>query len=185
MTAAVIFVEEEYMRIVLLALLQKISPGGNFIVVSHSGKSDLRRSFPRKIGAWNHPEDVPFIVLHDNDGGTCTELKAELIKAVPAARLGRTKIRIVMNCLESWYLGDLMAIELAGLITSKERIRIASKAKFRDPDLLVNAKQEFFRLHNECGQLLLAQTIGPHLDPDRNASRSFNMLMGTIKAISD
>lgn len=179
MTSLVVFVEEPSARIVVEHVLARLLPGKHVIIVQHEGKSDLKASFSRKIAAWQHPKAVPFIVLHDNDGSDCATLKHELTELVTLRCRARTRVRIVMQCLESWYLGDPTALEASGLVKPTIARKIENSQKFRNPDRLVNAKDEFFRLHTERGQLALARRIAPHLDPQRSRSHSFRLLART------
>lgn len=171
MTLLVVFAEEPSAAIVVEELAKVRVPDRNIIVVRHEGKSDLRESYPRKIAAWRHPEDARFIILHDNDGAVCRDRKADLTSAIPRQYLQRTRVRLVMQELEAWYLGAPAALQLAGVI---ERADILERrAKFRDPDVLANAKQEFYRVTSLRGQLELARRIGPHLGRCQNRSNSF------------
>jgi hypothetical protein len=185
MTVAVIFVEEESAKIDVDVLAQRILSDRSVKVLSHEGKSDLKSSFPRKIGSWQHPARVPFIVLHDNDGGDCEKLKKRLIGLVPPQRRPRTHIRIVMQCLECWYLADPRALAKADLIKSAKAEDMLRAARFRDPDRLVSAKQEFFRLHDQPGQLALARAIAPYLDIGNQRSRSFALFVRTLQNLVD
>ena len=58
MTALVVFVEEASARIVVESLLHRMLPDQASIVVQHEGKGDLVKSYPRKIGAWEHPSGM-------------------------------------------------------------------------------------------------------------------------------
>lgn len=184
MTALVVFVEEASARIVVEALLQRLLPDGSCIVVPHDGKGDLVKSYPRKIGAWEYPKSVPFIVLHDNDGGDCAILKKRLTHLVPPRKKSRTRIRIVMQSLEAWYLGDFEALAAAGLIKPEKAKQLNGNAKFRNPDRVTNAKEEFFRLHDESGQMAVARLIAPHLNFDRNRSHSFKIFVQTVRDLT-
>ena len=184
MTALVVFVEEPSARIVVETMMRRVLPGQHVIIVEHEGRSDLQTSFPRKIAAWGHPRGVPFIVNHDNDGNDCTALKKKLTARAPARRRPRTRIRIVMQCLESWYLGDAQALVEAKLIKPPKAREIENSAKFRNPDRIVNAKQEFFRLHDERGLLAVARLIAPYLDVDRNRSISFKMFVQAVRTLT-
>ena len=173
-------VEEASARIVIEDLVQRLLPAKKAIVIPHEGKSDLQTSFPRKLLAWRHPPALPFIILHDNDNADCTQLKSTLAQKIPPACQGRTRIRLVMQSLESWYLGDFQALCDAGLIKQERAAKLSRSAKFKDPDGLANPKQEFMRLHQEVGQLMLARQIAPHLSPDRNRSKSFGVFIRTV-----
>jgi len=183
MTDLVVFVEERSAGIVVQTIAARIAPERKVIVVEHEGKQDLRRSFPRKIQAWRHPAQVPFVILHDNDSGDCSALKQGLFSAIPSAKRPRTKIRIVMQHLEAWYLGDAKALVAAGLLTSARADSLANSSKFRDPDQLANAKQELKKLLKETGQILLARKIAPHMDLELNTSQSYRLFISTLKQI--
>ena len=86
-----------------------------------------------------------------------------------------------MQELESWYLGDPQALEQAGLLKIGQGRVIAAKRKYRNPENLNNAKQEFQRLVKQKGQLSLARQIAPHLDLSRNSSVSFKHFVEALK----
>jgi hypothetical protein len=123
------------------------------------------------------------MVLRDNDGADCFDLKRRLLSKVPSDRINRTRVRIVMQCLECWYLGDFGAMVASGLIDTKRGEQLRNKAKFRRPDAISNAKHEFLQLHDVRGQLLIARQIGPHLDLDQNKSDSFRLFVSTARAL--
>lgn len=83
MSFLVVMVEEASARIVVEALLPRLFPEHDIKVLSHEGKRELEMSFPRKIGAWQFPVDTRFLILRDNDGGDCRQLKSRLTKLVP------------------------------------------------------------------------------------------------------
>jgi hypothetical protein len=85
-----------------------------------------------------------------------------------------------MHELESWYLGDFHAIAAAGLIPKEKIDGWANKAKYRDPERLTNAKQEFKRLVGARGQIELANLIGPHLKLNTNRAKSFHNFVSAL-----
>jgi Domain of unknown function (DUF4276) len=180
-----VFTEEESAQWVVEALAARYVPDTNVRVLRHRGKDELEKSFPRKLKAIVHPADARFIVLRDNDGGDCAMLKDRLLKQVPPGKAARVKIRIVMQELESWYLGQPTALMACGLISAESASRMSRMTRFRDPDRLINAKQEFLRLHGRANQqITMAQMIGPHLAEDDNASRSFRTFLSTLREFS-
>jgi hypothetical protein len=185
MTELVVFVEEESARIVIESLANRFAPGRIVRVLPHDGKMDLRKSFPRKIRAWQHPPDVRFLILYDNDGADCLHLKRELTAQIDEARRERTRIRIVMQALEAWYLGDEQALLIAGLISEKVAQTMQQKVRFRDPDAIPDPKSVLISLVQQQGQLRLARLIAPHLDPLHNRSRSFKVFCRTLKELLD
>ena len=78
----------------------------HWLIIHHQGKSDLERSYPRKMREWLEP-GVRFIIFCDNDGGGLCGLETEARFQGPgqcagvfgAYRLPRTR-RLV-----SWGLG--------------------------------------------------------------------------------
>ena len=76
----VFLLEEPSMKYLLDELLPKILPEWvEFQTISHTGKRALERSIPRKLRGWNEPGDVRFVILHDQDGRDCRELKQSLL----------------------------------------------------------------------------------------------------------
>ncbi|MDR1306402.1 MAG: DUF4276 family protein, partial [Treponema sp.] len=112
MTKIVFLLEEPSAKEVLLVLLPQIIPLEKvaFQCLPHEGKSALQKSIPRKIRAWNEP-DVHFVILHDQDSADCVALKKELCKLAENDNHPDTLVRIACSELESWFLGDLSAVE--------------------------------------------------------------------------
>ena len=181
MSTIVVFSEEPSAAIVVRELASRVASERDVRVVEHQGKSDLRDSFPRKIRAWVHPPDTRFVVLMDNDGADCRKLKSALFERIPPARRSRARVRLIIHELESWYLGDLPALQKAGFIAQAGLQALKGRAKFRNPDALTNAKDEFLRLVEQKGQRLLARAIAPHLDVDGNRSGSFKLFVDTLR----
>ena len=176
----VVLVEERSAKIVIDALARRFAPTRRVIVASHEGKSVLEKSFPRKIRAWRHPGDTLFLVVRDNDGGNCRELKGQLALKVPPERRDRTRIRIVVQCLEAWYLGDLPALAEAAFIPPARVARLQNDARYRDPDEIGNPAEIFQKLIGRQAKLATARALAPLLDPARNRSRSFKALVQTL-----
>jgi len=100
----------------------------------HEGKSDLQKSIPKKIQAFNnaHPP-IGIFILHDQDSNDCKKLKEELVAlCTKPGNNVKFVVRIVCRELEAWYLGDMKAIEKA-YPTFKAKHHI-NKAVFRNPD---------------------------------------------------
>jgi hypothetical protein len=180
MTDIVVLAEEPSGQIIAEFLAEKLNLAGRTICLRHQGKSDLEQSFPRKIGHWRGPRLRRFIVMRDNDGADCLALKARLAGLVPPNALPRVKIRLVLQELESWYLGDLEAVKQAGLISAVSRESLGRKALLRNPDMIGNAKQMFKSKIASGGQIALARSIGPHLSLKGNRSRSFRAFVDAL-----
>lgn len=131
------------MRDFLEALLPRLFPDMLFQCLVHEGKSDLEKSNPRKLRAWREP-GVRFVVLRDNDGADCVQLKQRLLQSCQTAGRGDTLVRIVCQELEAWYLGEPDA-PAEGF--GNERLRgISRKARFRDPDAVQKPSEALKRL---------------------------------------
>jgi hypothetical protein len=181
MTEIVVLAEEPSGRIIAEHLARKLDLGERTLCLEHQGKGDLERSFPRKIGYWRSQRPPRFVVMRDNDGDNCVKLKARLLALVPPKAASRVKIRLVVQELESWYFGDLDAVTRAGLLTAIELSQQKRKPRYRDPDGIRYAKQEFKKKIARGGQIELARRIGPHLNLTENRSRSFHAFVEALR----
>lgn len=110
-------------------------------------------------------------------------MKEKLVQLCRQAGRSDALVRVACRELESFYLGDLLAVEkglkIAGL-TRKQ----ASK-KFRDPDQLANPVQEIGRLTGERYQKISgSRAIGPYLHLTENRSKSFLALVSGVKRLA-
>lgn len=97
----------------------------------------------------------------------------------PAGRVDAI-IRIACRELESFYIGDLMAVEKAFSLNGLHRQQ--GNRKFRTPDQLNNAKQELKKLtKNKYQEISGSREIAKHMDVDNNKSHSFQTLINSIK----
>ena len=175
MKKIVFLLEERSAKELLTVLIPKIIPSDDFsfLFISHDGKSDLRKSIPIKLRAWREP-NVQFVILHDKDASNCFTLKSELVLLVNKNKQSDTLIRIVCTELESWFLGDLDAVEKAfSLNLSKEK----NKKIYRDPDAIANAKEELKRLVPKYQPILGARKISEYMNIKTNKSKSFQVFI--------
>jgi hypothetical protein len=99
MQGRIIFLlEEPSMKSLLDGLLPHLfpgwQPGEHFLCVPHQGKSDLDRSVPIKLRAWQHPDDR-FVIVRDNDNADCIDLKARFRALCRANHRPDTLVRLV------------------------------------------------------------------------------------------
>jgi uncharacterized protein YktA (UPF0223 family) len=180
MRKIVFLLEERSMKEVLENLLPRLLPDDIFPqCVTHKGKSHLRKSIPMELRSWNEP-NVRFVIVHDKDSNDCILLKQDLIRITYECNRPDTLVRIVCTELESWFLGDLQAVEKAFNINLK---RQKNKALFRNPDSIQNAKQELKRLVPEYQQISGSQNISKHMDVANNKSHSFNVFVSGVKKL--
>ena len=179
MTTLVFFLEEPSAQEMLQGFLPRLLPAAVTVrYVPFEGKSDLERQLVRKLRGWRTPE-TRFVVLRDKDSADCKDIKARLVALCQQAGKPETLVRIACHRIESWYLGDLAAVE-AGLEVPGLAERQA-KAKYRAPDRLGNAAQELLRLTGGRYQKVGgSRAIGPHLRTDGNRSESFNAFVSGL-----
>ncbi len=175
----VFFLEERSMKEFLDGILPRILPSGvSFRTIPHQGKSDLEKSLPIKLKAWNEP-DTAFVVVHDQDSNDCIQLKRKLMDLCGGYGK-RVLIRISCHELESWYWGDLAAISKA---YGKDVTALGKKSKYRIPDQIIKPKQELKRYVPDMGQIDGARRIAPHMDIAANTSHSFQVFMKGVLAL--
>lgn len=180
-----ILVEEPSMEGCLKELLPKIVPDGwimeeNYFIRTHQGKSDLQKSIRSKVKVFdNWHEPAAIIILHDQDSADCKILKEDL-----SERCGDHSIpiliRIVCRELESWYLGDLKAVEKA--YPNFKSIKYKRKVQFRNPDLL-NAKDKLKKILPEYKEIASSREISKFMNVEQNRSISFNNFVLGIQSI--
>ncbi len=165
------------MQELLEALLPRLFPDMMFQCLAHEGKKDLEKSIPRKLRAWREP-GVRFVVLRDNDGADCVQLKQRLLQSCQLAGRGDTLVRIVCQELEAWYLGEPDALAEA---FGKERLgRIGRKARFRNPDAVPQPSKALKRLVPEFQKVSGARMMANFLSRERNRSNSFHVLLSGL-----
>ena len=182
MKTLVCFLEEPSAREMLNGILPRLLPEGivcKYIVFE--GKQDLEKQLVRKMRSWLAPDSV-FLVMRDQDTADCMDVKDRLSTLCLEAGRPEALIRIACHELESFYFGDLNAVE-KGLgvknLASRQR-----KAKYRVPDAIVNPCSELEKLTEGAYQHVKgSRSIAPHLSLENNTSHSFNVLIDGIRAL--
>lgn len=177
MNRIVFLLEEPSMRDFLEALLPRLFPDLPFQCLTHEGKSDLEKSIPRKLRAgW--PPGVRFVVLRDNDGADCVQLKQRLLHSCQTAGRGDTLVRIVCQELEAWYLGEPDA--LADAFGNESLRGISRKARYRDPDAVQQPSKALKKLVPEFQKGSGARIMANFLSRERNRSNSFQVFLSGL-----
>jgi hypothetical protein len=158
------------------SVLPRLLPDGIRVeYIVFEGKQDMHRQLVRRLRYWQQP-DSRFVVMRDQDNGDCRAIRQQLLALCINAGRADALVRVACHELESFYLGDLAAVEkglaLSGLARQQE------KRKFRNPDALANAAEELTRLTRQQYQKVDgSRRIGPRLRLDGcNKSCSFNVL---------
>lgn len=184
MSELIFMLEEPSARAVLEGLLPKVLPAEvvpRYVVFE--GKQDLEKQLVRKIRGYRNP-DARFVVMRDQDSNPdCKAVKAKLIELCRQAGKPNTLVRIACRELESFYLGDLAAVERGLEITGL--VRHQPNKLFREPDRLGSPSKELKTLTKGLYQKVGgSRNIGPHLDIDNIRSKSFHNLVAGIRRIS-
>ena len=180
----VFFLEEPSAREMLKGLLKHLLAHGiNPRYIVFEGKRDLERRLVKRLRGWRLPESR-FVILRDQDSTDCRKVKEDLARKCQEAGKKNAIVRIACRELESWYLGDLTAVE-AGL-GRKNLARLQDKRKYRNPDLLRNPVEELEKLTGKTYQKVAgSRAIGPHLSLTDNRSHSFSVFVCALKRIAN
>ncbi len=183
MATIVFCLEEPSAWEMLSGILPRILPESvNAFPIIFEGKSDLDKRLERRVRVWQTP-DTYFLILRDKDSSDCLKVKAELAAKVRRAGRSDSLVRIACHELESFYLGDLAAVEKG--LSLKKIAKLQDKQKYRNPDRLSNAAEEISRLTGlSYKKIAGSRAISKHLLLDgSNRSRSFNVLVEGIRTI--
>lgn len=178
----VFLLEERSMAAFLEGLLPRVLPDGvHPVLVPHEGKSDLERSIPRKLRGWKSP-DTRFIVVRDQDSGSCKAIKQRLVELAAEGQRPDTLVRIACHELEAWFLGDLVAVAAA-----YERPTLARQqgaGKLAEPDRLGSPSRELAELVPGYQKVGGARRIAEHFDPKRCRSESFQVFLSGVLRVA-
>ena len=175
-----ILVEEPSAFEVARAIARTLGLYDRVTVLKHQGAGDLERSYAGKIANDPFP-NTKFLILRDADNKDCRPLKQKLVEGVPAEKRGRTRVRIVCQELEAWYLAQPEALAAARAL----RKPIAGSKLRGDIDLIGDPKRLFLRHAHDSGQIELARRIGPHLNPASMRSTSFRHFIAALRELAN
>lgn len=175
----VFLLEEPSMKFFLEGILPKILGDEKYFLISHEGKGDLLKSIPIKLKAWTSP-DARFVIVHDQDNNDCIELKSR-IEDICRPYKKIVLIRIVCRELESWYFGDLEAVEKA---YEKDLRKLRTGAKYRIPDDIQDPKKVIRGFVPELTQIEGAKRISKLIDIEKNTSHSFRVFVDGVRNLT-
>lgn len=186
MRQLVLFLEEASAKAAFEGLLPRFLPEDVVVrYVVFEGKSDLEKQLERKLRGWIQP-NTAFLVLRDQDAGDCLAVKEKLLQICHKAGKFGAVVRVACRELESWYFGELAAVEKAlGIPNLSAQSR---KAKYRDPDAIHAPSSELMSItknayHKVAGSREIGKYLSP--EPDQNSSASFgHFITGISKALS-
>lgn len=195
-------VEEQSAEEALKHLLPRlIKKRAQWKLISLGSKYKLIKALPKRLAAYrqriDEGEDLRVVVLVDRDHDDCNAIKHQLEDVARGARLatksapdadGRFLVvnRIVVEELESWFIGDPEALRQA--FTSLPQID-ARRGIFRNPDNggSWEALHRFLKKHgiyrSSFPKIDAARRIAPRLDPHTNRSHSFGVFVDGVEAL--
>jgi len=182
MRMLVVFTEEMSAKVMLESLLPRMLPQEiHILCVSFEGKQDLEKQLPIKLRGWRTP-DTYFVILRDQDSGNCHDIKRNLKSICDTANKPKVLIRIACRELESWYFGDLAAVE--GGLEIDGLSDFQRKAQYRDPDNIIHPSTELKKItKNRYQKVNGSRIIGKHLSLDNTRSRSFRNFIKGLRGI--
>ncbi len=185
---------EEALKILLPKVLRKRA---DFKLINLGSKYKLLRVLDARLRAYRQRvdsgEDLRVVVLVDRDDDDCRQLKQRLDAAARSAGLlDRTESRllvvnrILIEELESWFIGDPLALRQAfsSLPAINERSGI-----FRNPDNggSWEALHRFLKKHgvyrSSYPKIEAARKIAQRMEPTRNRSPSFHAFISGIERL--
>jgi len=187
MSTLFILTEEPSIKNVFDVVLPKILPKHiDFRVLVHQGKNDLEKALTDKIASLSRINGAKILITIDQDANDCKLLKHKLAGLIDKNCTCEYKIRIVCKELESWLLGDLLAIEKA--FPKFRSVLFSKKEKMRNVDLIKGKPSEFllriipeFKDRKKMPKLEFSKKVAPFLDINNNTSPSFNHTINAIK----
>ncbi len=195
-----VLVEEPSMEAALLSILPKVLGGITFQIYTHRCKDELLLRLQARLLGYSKfmPSSWRIVVIVDRDGDDCATLKSKLERIADQSKLttktrtggSRWQVvnRIVIEELEAWYFGDWAAVRAA---YPRVPETIPTQAKYRHPDAIQGTWEAFEHVMQDAGyfkgglrKIEVARAVGPHMDPRRNQSRSFQVLCSTLHELA-
>ena len=194
----IVLVEEPSMEMALEQLLPRMLAGADFQIIRFQCKDDLLKNLPDRLRGYSQwlPANWAILVLVDRDDDDCRVLKQAMEKMAEDARLLSKTLaghgqpfqvanRIAVEELEAWFFGDWTAVQTAYPRVSASQV---SKQGFRDPDAVLGGTWEALeRVLKKAGyfktglrKMECAKQVAQHMEPARNASRSFQAFAGAV-----
>ncbi len=185
MTELVFCLEEDSAKAMLEGMLPRLLPVDKFVFkfIVFQGKQDLEKQLSRKLRGYCNI-DARFVVLRDQDSNpNCLEVKKKLVNLCVQAGKPEALVRIACRELESFYLADLLAVELGLGLPGLAKLQL--RKKFRSPDYLGSPSRELATLTKGKYQKVGgSRSIGKHMQIDNERSDSFRSLISGIRRLT-
>jgi hypothetical protein len=183
-----VFTEEPSAKNVFEIILPKLLPPEvGFRVYPHQGKQDLEKALRTTVPSISKIPGAKILITRDQDSSDCISLKNMMNDIIALSCKCDFYIRIVCKELESWFLGDLLAVQSAYPRLKPDQHQ--NKADFRNVDRIANPNKYLLKILPEYAnrdnlpKLEVSESIAPFLDFDRNTSSSFNHTVSAIRRL--
>ena len=182
-TVIEILTEEYSMEVFLRNLLPRVLPKDyeldvNCFIRPHEGKSDLMKSIPRKMNAYQRfGYPVKVLIVHDQDSNDCIRLKNNLQTLCEPYTTIPVVVRIVCKELENWYLGDLAAIEK--VYPDSKATSLIGKSIYRNPDSVFGG-YELQKMTKYFSKIHASREVPKNMKISKNNSPSFNHFLNGL-----
>jgi DNA-directed RNA polymerase subunit H (RpoH/RPB5) len=194
-------VEEPSIEAALKNLLPKmLDPKTSFAIRVFQGKPDLLKKLPVRLRGYKKwiPENYRIVILIDRDKDDCLRLKRKIDEMVLESQLvTKSSVsqgesfqvlnRIVIEELESWFLGDPTAVKAAYPEISNNFVR---KQRYSNPDTISDPWKKLetilrrYHYYPEgMPKIEVADKISYHMFPERNLSYSFQVFHSGLVSI--
>jgi hypothetical protein len=183
MTTLVCFLEEQSAKAMLEGVLPRILPGNVDVrYIVFEGKQDLEAELVRKLRGWKTPNSV-FLILRDQDSADCIAVKNRLLSLCRDAGKSEALVRIACHELESYYFGDLSAVERG--LEMQNLVRHQRSRRYREPDGIRHPARELKKITGGAYQKIIgSRAIGKLLSVTDNTSHSFNVLISGVRSLT-
>ncbi|MDR3246753.1 MAG: DUF4276 family protein [Prevotellaceae bacterium] len=183
-----IFTEEPSIKNVFDVLLPQILPQDvSFIVHPHQGKKDLEKALQTTVPSISKMANTKILITRDQDEDDCIKLKKKLSDLVKDKCSCDYSVRIVCKELESWFLGDVLAIEKAYPRFKKQQY--INKSKFKNVDNIGKPSEYLktilpdYASRKSLPKLETSKNISAYMNIANNKSVSFNHTINAIKKL--
>lgn len=183
MSDLIFIVEEPSKEAFLRALLSRLEVPDTLTVYyqTGSGYSEFGALVRQVLYGWRTP-GARFVILCDQDQYDCVAKKQELMAAVPRHLRRSVIVRIVCDELESWYVGEPAVLE--GVLPELGSVAAVPELRGR-PDAIARPSHRIARRlgAQKLKKVALASEVGALINPDANASHSFNLFVRALRGI--
>jgi hypothetical protein len=181
-----VFTEEASLKNVFDVLLPKILPENvSFHIHPHQGKRDLENALKDTIPSISKIPGARILITIDQDENDCIALKKRLTNLVSDTCACNYRVRIICRELESWFLGDLAAVEQA--YHRFKASKYSNKSPFKAVDNIKKPSEQLRQLLPEYAKnislpkLETSKKIAAFMNVNNNKSTSFNHTIDAIK----